>query len=62
MTRYLWSKSGGTSGELADSIQEFLSGDDVELDREIFRYDIRATAAHAAGLAKIGILTEDEVG
>jgi argininosuccinate lyase len=61
MTRYLWSKSDGNPGELRELIQEFLSGEDVELDREIFRYDIRATAAHTAGLEKIGLLSSSEV-
>jgi argininosuccinate lyase len=43
-------------------IMRFLAGEDVLLDRELFPYDIRATAAHVRGLARIGILAEAESG
>jgi argininosuccinate lyase len=52
--QFLW-KSGGA--ESADEvIMEFLAGEDIVLDRELFPYDIRATAAHVRGLERIGIL------
>ncbi len=38
-----------------------MSGEDVVLDREIFLFDVRATAAHACGLAQIGVLSEREL-
>jgi argininosuccinate lyase len=43
-------------------IMRFLAGDDVLLDRELLPYDIRASRAHAEGLARIGILSPDELG
>jgi argininosuccinate lyase len=48
-------------GHVGDAeVQEFLAGDDVVLDRELFVFDIRATKAHARGLARIGLLTTAE--
>jgi len=52
--QFLW-KSGGAES-VDEVIMEFLAGEDVVLDRELFPYDIRATAAHVRGLARIGIL------
>ena len=41
----------GATGHAGDAgIQEFLAGDDVLLDRELFAFDIVATKAHARGL------------
>jgi len=42
-------------------ILEFLAGEDVLLDREIFSFDIQATIAHVNGLQRIDILDESEV-
>ncbi len=54
----MWAKDGiATDGEVAD----FLAGDDVLLDRELFLFDIRATKAHARGLGRIGLLQAVEV-
>ncbi len=53
MAELLWQKPGVT---VDAGIQRFLAGDDVILDREFFLHDIRASRAHAQGLAKIGIL------
>jgi argininosuccinate lyase len=41
-------------------IMRFLAGEDVLLDRELLPYDIRASRAHAQGLAEIGVLSADE--
>ncbi len=50
------------AGHAADAeVQEFLAGDDVILDRELFPFDLRATKAHARGLGRIGILGAAEV-
>lgn len=57
MTRPLWDK--GQAALDADA-QRFCAGDDVVLDRALLPYDIRASKAHVAGLARIGVLTEDE--
>ena len=59
MSDLLWQKPGVT---VDADIQAFLAGDDVLLDREFFLHDIAASAAHAEGLQRIGILTLDDVG
>jgi argininosuccinate lyase len=59
MSDLLWQKPGVT---VDAGIQAFLAGDDVVLDREFFLHDIAASAAHAEGLQRIGILTLDDVG
>ncbi|MBT8047595.1 MAG: argininosuccinate lyase [Xanthomonadales bacterium] len=58
MTDFLWQDDGGA--EVDRDIMEFMAGEDVILDRELFPFDIKATAAHVRGLARIGILSEDE--
>lgn len=57
MSELLWQKPGV---EVDARIQAFLAGDDVLLDREFIQDDITASAAHARGLARIGLLTADE--
>jgi argininosuccinate lyase len=57
MTDPLWQKPGV---RIDPAIQAFLAGDDVVLDREFFLFDIRASAVHADGLQRIGVLTADE--
>ncbi|WP_242107277.1 argininosuccinate lyase [Luteimonas aquatica] len=57
MSDLLWQKPGVT---VDAQIQDFLAGDDVLLDREFFLHDIAASKAHAQGLERIGILSEDE--
>ena len=58
MSSVLWAKPGI---DIDADIQRFLAGDDVILDREFIRYDIRASVAHAQGLQRIGVLTDDEL-
>jgi argininosuccinate lyase len=43
------------------AVQRFCAADDVIVDRELFSFDIRATAAHVRGLGRIGVLSADEV-
>lgn len=58
MSQPLWSKPG----TVVDArIMRFLAGDDVLLDRELFVHDLRASAAHAAGLGLIEVLSAGEV-
>jgi argininosuccinate lyase len=59
MSKLLWQKEGVRVDE---RIQRFLAGSDVVDDRALFAYDLRASGAHAQGLANIGILTADELG
>jgi argininosuccinate lyase len=54
--QYLW--KSGDDGPTDEAIMEFLAGEDVVLDRELFPFDIRATAAHVRGLERIGILDD----
>jgi argininosuccinate lyase len=58
MSDLLWQKPGV---EVNTAIQAFLAGEDVILDREFFLFDIQASAAHAEGLQRIGILTTEEL-
>jgi argininosuccinate lyase len=58
MSDLLWQKPGV---KVDESIQAFLAGEDVILDREFFLFDIVASRAHAQGLHRIGILDEGEV-
>ena len=58
MNKFLWQSD---SDEQVDkTIMEFMAGEDVILDRELFAFDIRATAAHVRGLERIDILDSDE--
>ena len=58
MSDLLWQKEGVA---VDAGIQAFLAGDDVVLDREFFLHDIAASAAHAEGLQRIGILSSAEL-
>lgn len=57
MSTLLWQKKGVKTDA---AVMRFLAGDDVVLDRELFPFDIRATAAHAEGLALRGLLPRDD--
>ncbi|MDT8449851.1 MAG: argininosuccinate lyase [Wenzhouxiangellaceae bacterium] len=54
----VWKKSG--QARVPAAIMRFLAGQDVELDRELLPFDIRASCAHARGLARIGVIGDDE--
>ena len=58
MTKKLWNIAGSNS---SDEINSFLAGEDIELDRAIFIFDIDATSAHIKSLMSIGILTKPEL-
>ncbi len=62
MSKFLWQDIAGSEpGQSINSaIMEFMAGEDVVLDRVLFPYDIRATAAHVRGLERIGILSVDD--
>ena len=53
----IWNKNIKTSNE---SIEVFLSGEDILLDQELFMYDIEASIAHAEELREVGILNGSE--
>jgi argininosuccinate lyase len=58
MSKLLWQKDGV---QVDERIQRFLAGDDIVHDRMLFAYDLRASVAHAEGLANIGILAPEEL-
>jgi argininosuccinate lyase len=58
MNKYLWQADG--AGAVDDAIMAFMAGEDIVFDRELFPFDIRATAAHVRGLLRAGILDEAE--
>ena len=60
MSKFLWQSD--SDEHVDETIMEFMAGEDVILDRELFAFDIRATAAHVRGLERIGILGGDECG
>ena len=55
----LWKKED--HDHLHPMIETYTVADDYLLDKDLFMYDLKASLAHAKGLAKIGILTEEEV-
>ena len=60
---HLWEKSNDSDHAAASSISgmhRFTVGDDYRWDRVLLPYDVRATRAHAWGLAQIGVLSEAE--
>jgi argininosuccinate lyase len=57
MSDLLWQKPGV---QVDARIMQFLAGDDVLLDREFFLHDIAASKAHVEGLARIGLLADEE--
>jgi argininosuccinate lyase len=59
MKDLIWKKDG--KGESADpAIMAFLAGEDVELDKQLLLFDIKASAAHVKGLQQIDILSANE--
>jgi len=50
-----------TTNALHDTILKFTVGDDYLLDMQLIRYDCQASIAHARTLAKIGILSNEEL-
>lgn len=58
MADLLWKKDGTITDE---QVMAFMAGEDVVQDRLLFPFDIRASRAHAAGLASIGVLDEQEL-
>ncbi len=57
MKNYLWQEGGG---DVDAAIAAFTAGEDVLLDRQLFVFDIQATAAHVRGLQRIGIVSDTE--
>ena len=47
--------------ELHPLIEKYTVGDDFALDNTLLPYDIKASIAHASGLAGINVLSKDEL-
>ena len=58
MSKKIWNTKGFESSY---EIASFLAGEDIELDKSIFIYDIDATIAHIKGLASIGVIKKNEL-
>ena len=58
MADYIWKKESTT--DVDDQVMAFLAGNDVTLDRQLLPFDIRASQAHARGLARIGVLSPEQ--
>ncbi len=58
MSSPIWQKQSPAS--IDTKIMDFMAGEDVILDRELFLFDIEATIAHVNGLHSIDILAEEE--
>src|SRR5262245_47358407 len=56
MTQQTW--GGRFSGETDSRVEAFTES--ISTDRRLYRYDARASQAHARMLAKVGLLTADE--
>ena len=59
MTDFLWRKD---QAAVDQDIMDFMAGEDVVLDGQLFQYDLQASAAHVKGLKSIGILASDDAG
>ncbi|MEM9384692.1 MAG: argininosuccinate lyase [Pseudomonadota bacterium] len=55
----LWRKEG--AAQVDAELMAFMAGDDIVLDRELFVHDIAASRVHAAALASIRVLEDDEL-
>lgn len=58
MSGLLWDKPGA---HVDEKIQAFLAGRDIIDDRQLFVFDVQASRVHAEGLARIGILDDNEL-
>jgi len=55
----LWETEAGQANAL---VERFTAGEDARLDGALLYYDLCASVAHAEGLARIGLLSSDDVG
>lgn len=57
----IWQKGELESSEISNFVEKFTVGKDYILDLQLLPYDLKASKVHALVLAKIGILTDEEV-
>ncbi len=58
MSKKLWKIK---DAETSSQIDEFLIEEDIQLDKDLFLFDIEATTAHIKGLESIGVLNSSEL-
>ncbi|MBM4357534.1 MAG: argininosuccinate lyase [Deltaproteobacteria bacterium] len=58
MSGKLWDKGGVSDAEM----MRYTARDDWRLDQALLPFDLRATRAHVRGLARIGVVSSDELG
>ena len=58
MNKKIWNTKGNTP---SNEVTAFLAGEDIELDKSIFIYDVDATLAHIKGLCSIKIIKKNEL-
>lgn len=58
MSAPIWQKQ--STALIDNEIMDYMAGDDIQLDKQIFLYDIQASKAHVRGLNSIQILTDGE--
>ncbi len=58
MASHIWSKENQTGAD--ETVQKFLAGKDILLDRHLFLFDVEATIAHVNGLSRIEVLSDEE--
>jgi argininosuccinate lyase len=57
MAKTLWDKGGSSDSEM----MRYTARDDWQLDRRLLPHDLHATRAHVRGLARIQVLSQDEL-
>ena len=58
MNKKLWNNK---TSNISEEITSFLAGEDIELDKFIFIYDVDASLAHVKALQSIGIIKKNEL-
>ena len=53
MNKKLWNNK---KNKISKDITSFLAGEDIELDKFLFIYDVDASLAHVKGLQSIGVI------
>lgn len=60
----IWKKTDNhdqaNNNQVDPAIMAFMAGEDVELDKQLLLFDIKASAAHVNGLQQINILSDEE--
>ena len=58
MNKKLWNNK---TSNISEEITSVLAGEDIELDKFIFIYDVDASLAHVKALQSIGVIKKNEL-